>query len=83
MWTLTILIKYLEGLVQRGHVIRLNLMVTLDAALRKERREMKLKASRMVETIATIEVKVMVVKARVVIKEAKCHLRQRQGKPLA
>lgn len=38
-------------------MIRLNLIVTLDAALRKERREMKLKASRMVETIATIEVR--------------------------
>lgn len=34
------LVKYLEGLVQRGHVIRLN--ITLDLALRKERREVKL-----------------------------------------
>lgn len=41
-------VKYLECLVQRGHAIRLNFNLTLDAALRKERREVRLKAGRMV-----------------------------------
>ena len=69
----SILIKYLEGLVQRGHVIRLN--ITLDAALKKERRETKLKASRMVmRQLQQSRLEVMVVKTRVVIEEVKCDL---------
>lgn len=67
------LVKYLEGLVQRGHVIRLN--ITLDLALRKERREVKLKASRMVmRQLQQSRLEVMVAKTRVVTKEVKCDL---------
>ena len=54
-------------------MIRLN--ITLDAALKKERREMKLKASRMVmRQLQQSRLEVMVVKTRVVIEEVKCDL---------
>ena len=52
--------------------------------MRKERREMKLKASRMVlRQWQSSRLEVMVVKTRVVTKEVKCDLTQRQEKPLA
>lgn len=50
-------------------MIRLN--ITLDLALRKERREVKLKASRMVmRQLQQSRLEVMVVKTRVVIKKS-------------
>lgn len=40
-------VKYLEGLVSKGHGTRLNFNITLDATLRKESREMRLKSGTM------------------------------------
>ena len=76
--------KIFGGSCPEGSCDQENFNITLDAALRKERREMKLKASRMVlRQWQSSRLEVMVVKTRVVTKEVKCDLTQRQEKPLA